>query len=303
MSKGDSKGRIAALTQKSKEIADKVNERREQLEADRRLSLGFMAYRRQQEMEAKSLALRVSMGLFIAVVPIMILVFASLSKIGGFPPDAGAAMVRYLGLTGAAAAAFESLFSGTSSGILAAGILVVGGLLVSGFDVALALQTTYARAWRVEKLKGWPGYWRGGLWMGACLLLLVSQEVAVAATYRFGAFAYVPVFIVEGALTFGFWMMTPRLLLDKDLGGWRGLVPTGVAGTIVSLLLRVASWFALPSWANYYAVPFGAIGAVITIVFWIMIVSYAWIYIALFGALWWERHADPDEVLEVEFGT
>lgn len=295
----DAKGRIEALTSKSKEIADKVAARRDQLEADRRLSLGFVVYRRMQEVETKSLALRVSMGMFIAILPIMVLVFAAVSRLGGFPGDAGHAMVEYLGLTGAAASAFEDLFSNTSQGVLAAGILVAGGLLASGFDIALALQTTYARAWRVERLSGWHAYWRGTVWMAACLALVVSQEFMVALTYRFGAVAYVPVIVFEAGLTFGFWLMTPRLLLDKDLG-WRGLLPTAVVGMVVSGALRVASWFVLPSWANYYATPFGAIGAVITLVFWMMIVAYAWVMIAIFGAVWWERHGPPDEVIEIE---
>lgn len=295
-----SKGRLDALTAKSKDVADKATAIRDRLEADRRLSLGFVLYRRMQEVDVKVLALRVSMGMFIAVLPIMVLVFAAVGRLGGFPDDAGHAVVNYFGLTGAAAAAFESLFSGTSQGVVAAGILVVAGLLASGFDIALALQAAYSRAWRVTRLKGWPAYWRGATWMAACLVLLVSQELVIGVTYRFGAVAYVPVVIIEVALAFGFWLLTPRLLLDKDLGGWRGLVPTAVVGTLVSFGLRVASWYVLPSWANYYATPFGAIGAVIALLFWIMIVAYAWVMIAIVGAVWWERHAPPDEVVGVE---
>jgi len=113
----------------------------------------------------------------------------------------------------------------------------------------------------------------------------------------------VPVVLLEVALTFGFWLVTPRLLLDKDLGGWRGLVPTAVMGTVTSLCLRVASWFVLPSWANYYATPFGAIGAVLALLFWIMIVAYAWVMIAIVGAVWWERHFPADEVIELALDT
>lgn len=300
MSRGDTQRRLDALTAKSKDIADKVTAKRDQLEADRRLRLGFVTYRRMQEVEVKVAALRVSMGMFIAILPIMVLAFASISRLGGFPDDAGHAVVNYFGLTGAAADAFETLFAGTSQGVLAAGILVVGGLLASGFDIAIALQVTYARAWRVERLRGWPSYWRGGVWMAACLVLLVSQELMMGLTYRFGAVAYVPVVIGEIALAFGFWLMTPRLLLDKDLGGWRGLVPTALVGTVFSLGLRVVSWFALPSWANYYAGPFGAIGAVIALMFWMMIVAYAWVMIAILGAVWWERTADVDDIIVVE---
>jgi hypothetical protein len=37
--------------------------------------------------------------------------------------------------------------------------------------------------------------------------------------------------LAEVVLTFLLWLATPHLLLGKDLGGWRGLVPTAIAGT------------------------------------------------------------------------
>ena len=37
----------------------------------------------------------------------------------------------------------------------------------------------------------------------------------------------------------------------------------------------------------------------IALLFWIMIVAYAWVMIAIVGAVWWERHFPTDEVIEL----
>ena len=42
----------------------------------------------------------------------------------------------------------------------------------------------------------------------------------------------------------------PRLLLGKNLGGWRGLVRTAIAGTTVTVGLRLLSLLLLPRWLN-----------------------------------------------------
>jgi hypothetical protein len=75
---------------------------------------------------------------------------------------------------------------------------------------------------------GWmASYLRGGLWF---FMYVATQTGVEAATWTlrrnlgFGVLAGL-------VLTFLLWLATPHLLLGKDLGGWRGLVPTAIAGT------------------------------------------------------------------------
>ena len=69
-----------------------------------------------------------------------------------------------------------------------------------------------------------------GLWF---LLDVATQTGVEAATWTLGRNPGSGVLagLAGVALTFLLWLATPHLLLGKDLGGWRGLVPTAIAGT------------------------------------------------------------------------
>ena len=96
--------------------------------------------------------------------------------------------------------------------------------------------------------------------MGCGSLLYVATQVGLEAAkwtlgrnQGFGVLAG----LTGVALTFLLWLATPHLLLGKDLGGWRGLVPTAVAGTSVTVGLRLVSVLLLPRWLSTWAIPFG----------------------------------------------
>jgi hypothetical protein len=98
---------------------------------------------------------------------------------------------------------------------------------VAGFPLAVSVQKTFARAWRVPMLGWMASYLRGGLWF---LLYVATQTGVEAATWTLGRNLGFGV-LAGLVLTFLLWLATPHLLLGKDLGGWRGLVPTAIAGT------------------------------------------------------------------------
>jgi hypothetical protein len=101
------------------------------------------------------------------------------------------------------------------------------------------------------------------------------------------------------ALTFVLWLATPHLLLGKDLGGWRGLVPTAIAGTVVTVGLRLLSLL-LPRWLASWAIPFGAIGTSIALLLVVQLLATGWVVTAAFGAVYWERIVDQDTVIQAE---
>ena len=103
------------------------------------------------------------------------------------------------------------------------------------------------------------------------------------------------------ALTFVLWLATPHLLLGKDLGGWRGLVPTAIAGTSVTVGLRLLSLLLLPRWLDSWAIPFGAIGTSMALLLGVQLLATGWVVVAAaFGAVYWERIADQDTVITTE---
>ena len=97
------------------------------------------------------------------------------------------------------------------------------------------------------------------------------------------------------------WLATPHLLLGKDLGGWRGLVPTATCGTVVTVGLRLLSLLLLPRWLCLVGDPFGAIGTSIALV--VQLLATGWVVVAAFGAVYWERIADQDTVIKDKNST
>ena len=73
---------------------------------------------------------------------------------------------------------------------------------------------------------------------------------------------------------------TPQLLLGKDLGGWRGLVPTAIAGTVVTVELRLLSLLLLPRSLASWAIPLGAIGTSLALLLVVQLLATGWVVVA-----------------------
>jgi hypothetical protein len=173
---------------------------------------------------------------------------------------------------------------------------------VAGFPLAVSVQKTFARAWRVPMLGWMASYLRGGLWF---LLYVATQFGVEAAKWTLGRNLGVGVLagLAGVALTFLLWLATPHLLLGKDLGGWRGLVPTAIAGTVVTVALRLLSLLLLPRWLASWAIPFGAIGTSIALLLVVQLLATGWVVVAAFGAVYWERIADQDTIIRAELDS
>ena len=51
---------------------------------------------------------------------------------------------------------------------------------------------------------------------------------------------------------------------------------------------------------RYVAIPFGAIGASIALLLVVQLLAAGWVVVAAFGAVYWERIADQDTVIQAE---
>ncbi len=138
-------------------------------------------------------------------------------------------------------------FASASADRSASSVLGVASWFVAGFPLAVSLQKSFARAWRAPMLPLLHSHLRGGLWF----LLSVATQVGIeAATWSLGRNLGLGVLagLAAVALTFVLWLATPHLLLGMDLGGWRGLVPTAIAGTAVTVGFRLLMLLLLPFW-------------------------------------------------------
>jgi hypothetical protein len=294
-------GRRQALRQRSAAVQDQVTRRREELERSRHLGLLLLVQRRFKAIEGGELSVLISLSLFVAMVPLVLLGFSWLT---GFSSSANLAsfVIRHYSLHEPVAGIVRDTFASASADRSSSTVLGVASWAVAGFPLAVSVQKTFARAWRVPMLPWMASYLRGGLWF---LLYVATQFGVEAATWTLGRNLGLGVLagLAGVALTFVLWGATPHLLLGKDLGGWRGLVPTAIAGTVVTVGLRLLSLLLLPRWLASWAIPFGAIGTSIALLLVVQLLATGWVVVAAFGAVYWERITDQDTVIRTELDS
>lgn len=295
---GQDEGRLGSVKARSAAVAARVSRRRAELERSRRLGLALLTWRRFGEIQGGDLAVLMTLSLFVAVVPLVLMTF---SWITGLRPNANLAtlVIRQYNLHGTEADVVRSTFASASAGRSSATVLGILGLLTAGFPAAVAVQKTFAHAWHSPKLTLVQSYLRGGAWF---LIYIAAYLGAEAARFEVGRSAVATALAIPVALglQFGMWMATPHLLLGKDLGGWRGLLPTALAGTILTVVFRLAASVLMPRWLASWAIPFGAVGVTLGFLTWMGVLMIGWVGVACFGAVYWERIADEKVVLEVE---
>ena len=172
---------------------------------------------------------------------------------------------------------------------------------ISGFDVASIFEKTFAEAWQVKAFGGIRGALRGAVWFSMVFASFGLSQMLQRFPSRHGAIGYLATIPMVLFMNYVFWLVTPRLLLDKELD-WSDLRPGAVMGTIASTLLWALSMVILPSWFDWYGRGFGSIGIALAILAWTYVVSIVSVVIVTAAAAWWERTATVEEVIELEYG-
>jgi uncharacterized BrkB/YihY/UPF0761 family membrane protein len=208
----------------------------------------------------------------------------------------GTVLVGRFRLTGTTAATVRATFTSAKAGKNVALSISVISLFVTGLDVAATVATAYARAFRVAAPGRVQRYVRGGIWLAALLLM-----TSVGLTVRYWASSRPWWFLVIVAplsllVTFGFYLATPRLVLDLPFG-WRDLLPGAAVCAAVAAAINVASTYLVRNWFSAYGRAYGGFGVALALMSWIAIVSVFWVWIAAAEGVYWERRADPDALL------
>ncbi len=279
-------------------LKDNVGRRRSQLEQSRMLRFPLAAWKRFGEIEGSHLALVIAANAFIALVPLLIIGY---SFVEAFNPNRsiGTVLIGRFHLTGTTATIVRDTFSTAKAGKSVALSISLISLLITGLDIAGTVGTAYARAFRMAPLQGWKRYLRGWIWLIALLVM-----TSVGLTVRYWASSRPWWFLVLLApfalsMTFIFYLVTPRLVLDLDFG-WRDLVPGAAICTVAAGLLNTASTFVLASWFSWYGQAYGGFGVALAIMSWLGILALFWVWIAAAQGVYWERRADSATVLAME---
>src|SRR4051812_5017061 len=200
-----------SVAERTVSLTDKARHRRTRLEQHRLLQFPLSTYRRFKEIEGAHLSLVIAANAFIAVIPLLILGYAFIEA---FNPDRsfGNVLVGRFHLTGSAADTVRETFSTARAGKSVALSIGLISLLITGLDIAGTVGTAYARAFRKTAPAGWRRYLRGWVWL---IALLVMTSLSLTARYWAASrpWWFIVLFApVALAMTFTFYLVTPRLL-------------------------------------------------------------------------------------------
>jgi uncharacterized BrkB/YihY/UPF0761 family membrane protein len=99
------------------------------------------------------------------------------------------------------------------------------------------------------------------------------------------------------AMSFGFYLVTPRLLLDVAFE-WRHLVPGAAICMVGYAIVNAISVFLMRRWLSAYGHAYGGLGVAIAFLSWIGLIATFWVWIGAIAGVYWERYASPEELLE-----
>lgn len=275
---------------------DRLRAARDRIVANRAVSVPVLTFRRFFEIGGLRKASLLAFNLFVCVIPLAIIAFATASSMRR-NIDLGDLMVTTFRLRGDTAQTVRDTFASNRSILRVASFIAVVSFGITGFDAAAVFQQTFAEAWRVDPIRGWRGTLRGGAWFvlvfGTFALSQILQRIS--ARHWWGYLIAVP---LVACANFGFWHVTPRLMLARHLDA-EDLRPGAVMGMVASTTLWLVSLVILPGWFDWYGRGFGAIGIALALLSWTYVVSIVWVATVVACSAWWERTATIEEVVEL----
>jgi uncharacterized BrkB/YihY/UPF0761 family membrane protein len=289
---------VRRYREKLRVYKEKLRAYKDRLERRPRVAFLLQVNRRFNEIEGKHLALVISLNLFVAVIPLLIIIYAFIASFSA-SRSFGVLLDRDLHLTGNSALIVRDTFSSARSGKSVALSISLVSLLITGLDVSATAQVAYARAFSMTPLQGVQKYLRGAAW----LILLLADTVIVLALRNLAAsrpeWFTVAAGVVLLVLEFVFYLITPRLLLELPFK-WRDLVPGAAVCTGAAVIVHAVVFFFFRRWLAEYGHAYGGFGVSLALIAAIGIISSFWIWIAAVMGVYWERKAGPAAVAAME---
>jgi uncharacterized BrkB/YihY/UPF0761 family membrane protein len=228
------------------------------------------------EMRAIDRALALASKLFIAILPLSILITALLSG-----QEFGNELVDRFGLTGSGARAARSLFATPAQVQAGIGLFGLVILVSSILSFARALERVYLNCWELPAMPA-RAVRNRLLWLASCIVTLAVFSTANDAAQDAGAgvLGWLLAFVVGGA----FFLWTAYVLLGRRVPVRRLLV-TGVITGAAMLVLSVGSDVIMPDLVTHNTARYGLIGFTFSLVSWLFTGAALVVASAILGAL------------------
>jgi membrane protein len=239
-------------------------------------------YRRGVEIELLHRAFGFAAMGFVTLVPLLIVVAAAAPLNGRTFPEWA---IAGLGLSGHAASAVNHLFGPTNRVLSTTTAFSLAVLAIFGLSFGAVVQTGMARVWELPAAR-LMSVWRQAIWLAVLVGLLLVGADLVALLHDGWFITTLRWTATAGGATLFFWW-TPRFLLEGRVP-WLALLP-GAIFTVIGLVgLRLFSAVIFSPLLVSSAITYGAIGAVLILVTWLIGIGYVIFGAALIGRVGYE---------------
>lgn len=251
------------------------------------------------EIDGGFAASAITVTVFIAIFPLLLVVIAVIGFIAAGNDHLAADLIDKLGLTGPGAQTLTDALDKASQSARVASVIGLLGLTWAGSAVAVALQQGVRLPWQ-ERSQGIKDRLLGMAWLGVAAigfalamamggvlnLLPGSVPLPVAAVV-----SVVLGFAVEVALfVWMFWGLgEPRI-------GWRDLLPGAVVAAIGFEILKLVGTVLVPQMVSRSSALYGSIGTVFAILAWLALFARLLVYSSTFNAVRYEAREGTVEV-------
>jgi membrane protein len=260
----DSRQRVAAASRRGHDWADRQTPATAQ-------GVALEAWRRYRVVDGPSQTALLTLYLFVAVIPALIVMDEWLER---RPGALATHIVRHYHFSATTAVLIRSvLVHGRAHDVQTALVAIVGALAF-GIGFGRVLQLVHVRAWgltlpthalkEVRHVVVLVGVY-------VLLLVLVFQLAELRAAHGPGwvGFALVPVW---AAVLIAFFVWAPRYL-TYGLLSRRDLLPYAVLTAVGLIVLMLVSRYLMEWWVNWYATDYGGFGVVMAVFFWFALSS------------------------------
>ena len=205
-------------------------------------------------------AIALASGALTATIPLMIVISAASSQLGG--KDTAERIIDRYELTGGGAKAVEDIFAPPSGTSTSLGIIGFLFLMVAVLSFTRAVQRLIEQGWELSPMSV-RNTFNGLLWIGGLALYMGLSGVLHAALGR--SRLELGAALLATPLTVVFLVWSGRMLSAKRLAR-PDLLPFAVIGSVMLAVYSVVATVYVPRLFSTYATRYGVIGAVFAMI-------------------------------------
>ncbi len=265
------KERVSAALARARLESERAREYAEDARARSPLvGLAFRVAERDRLHLGGLLAGALAFRLFLWLLPFTLLLVGALGAVTAAESDAPGDLSEELGLQGVLADLVKD--GAEQRGWWIALLIGLFGTAYAGIGAARALRISHAAAWGIRPGRG-PNPLRASLWLfGVVLVLLCISAFSTWLREHIGIVGSVVTIVAVGVAYFLVWMRISSVLPRRDVPT-RALVPGAVLVAVGLQGLHLFTVYYLSDRAERATSLYGAIGAALTLLLWLFIIS------------------------------